>query len=242
MKKGFTLVELSIVLVIIGLLIGGILVAQSMIRTAKIQMLIRQMAQFDASVENFQTKYGALPGDTSLMGCINTASTTCNNGIIEVPSVGSFPFQSEVANFWSNLSASGLINENGDNYSSVMVGAYPAIGTNIPKAKLCSKCGIIGYGVLANPNYFALADFNSSTAARGFIPLDAYTIDLKIDDGVSSSGQFFAFSVLSYINFAPGSPDGSCRILTGPGFYNLSTATEACGVWIRMGASTGNLK
>ena len=53
MKKGFTLVELSIVLVIIGLLIGGILVAQSMIHTAKIQNTVRLIQQMDTAVSNF---------------------------------------------------------------------------------------------------------------------------------------------------------------------------------------------
>ena len=49
-KNGFTLVELSIVLVIIGLLIGGILVAQSMIGTAKITAFTRQVQQADIAV------------------------------------------------------------------------------------------------------------------------------------------------------------------------------------------------
>ena len=64
LKKGFTLVELSIVLVIIGLLIGGLLVGQSMIRTAKMGAFIRQIGQFDIAVSNFRTKYGYLPGDS----------------------------------------------------------------------------------------------------------------------------------------------------------------------------------
>ena len=65
-KKGFTLVELSIVLVIVGLLISGILVGQSMIATARLQSAIRQLQQYDAAVTNFQTQYNQLPGDSKL--------------------------------------------------------------------------------------------------------------------------------------------------------------------------------
>ena len=67
MKKGFTLVELAIVLVIIGLLIGGILAAQSMIQTARLQAQIRQINEFDIAVSNFVTKYNSIPGDSLLI-------------------------------------------------------------------------------------------------------------------------------------------------------------------------------
>lgn len=63
MKKGFTLVELAIVLVIIGLLIGGILAAQSMIDTAKVQRLIRNIGQYEIAINNFRQTYRFYPGD-----------------------------------------------------------------------------------------------------------------------------------------------------------------------------------
>ena len=52
-------------LVIIGLLVGGILVATSMIHTANIHRFVGQVQQFDAAIANFQTKYNGLPGDAS---------------------------------------------------------------------------------------------------------------------------------------------------------------------------------
>ena len=68
MNNGFTLIELSIVLVIIGLLIGGILVGQSLIQSAAINATVSQIQQFDASTMAFKSKYKYLPGDAPAFG------------------------------------------------------------------------------------------------------------------------------------------------------------------------------
>jgi prepilin-type N-terminal cleavage/methylation domain-containing protein len=62
-QRGFTLIEITIVLVIIGLLIGGILAAQSMIRTARNQKLLQTMQQYMVAARNFKTAYNYWPGD-----------------------------------------------------------------------------------------------------------------------------------------------------------------------------------
>lgn len=64
MRKGFTLVELSIVLVIIGLLIGGILVAQSMIETAKGTRLVKDLQQYTIAINLYIESNHNLPGDS----------------------------------------------------------------------------------------------------------------------------------------------------------------------------------
>ncbi len=64
-EAGFTLVELSIVLVIIGLIVGGVLVGQALIRAAEVRSQLTQLDQFDAAINAFRTKYIALPGDIS---------------------------------------------------------------------------------------------------------------------------------------------------------------------------------
>src|SRR5688572_15750081 len=114
-NKGFTLVELSIVLVIIGLLIGGILAAQSMISTTKIQSFVRQIGQFDAAAGSFQARYNALPGDAVSFGCANGLANICGDGLVE-PAAGSVSniWELEAAVFWPNLSDSGLKAENVD--------------------------------------------------------------------------------------------------------------------------------
>ena len=62
-NNGFTLVELSIALVIIGLLVGGILVGRDLIESARIRTQVRQIEQLNTAANTFKNKYGSLPGD-----------------------------------------------------------------------------------------------------------------------------------------------------------------------------------
>lgn len=60
---GFTLIELSIVLVIIALVVGGVLVGRELIQQAQLRKLLADKDRFVAAAHTFQGKYGALPGD-----------------------------------------------------------------------------------------------------------------------------------------------------------------------------------
>jgi prepilin-type N-terminal cleavage/methylation domain-containing protein len=62
-RGGFTLIEMSIVLVIIGLIVGGVLVGQDLIRAAHVCAEITQIEKFNTAVNTFYGKYQALPGD-----------------------------------------------------------------------------------------------------------------------------------------------------------------------------------
>ena len=63
LKAAFTLVEIAILLVIIGLIVGGIMVGADLIRVAPIRKQIRQMEDVETQINAFQVKYGCLPGD-----------------------------------------------------------------------------------------------------------------------------------------------------------------------------------
>lgn len=82
-EKGFTLVELAIVMVIIGLLIGGILKGQELIKNASISATAAQLKAFESAYVTFVDMYAGKPGDISnarnkIRGC--NAANSCVNG------------------------------------------------------------------------------------------------------------------------------------------------------------------
>ena len=60
-KKGFTLLELSIVIVVIGLIVAGISAGQSLVRQASLKSLISERDQYTTAVNTYKLQYNALP-------------------------------------------------------------------------------------------------------------------------------------------------------------------------------------
>jgi prepilin-type N-terminal cleavage/methylation domain-containing protein len=78
-NAGFTLVEIAIVMVIIGLLIGGVLKGQAMIQNAKVKRVAKQADEVRAAVMSFYDKYGMYPGDENI-DAIPPGTDTEGNG------------------------------------------------------------------------------------------------------------------------------------------------------------------
>lgn len=141
-STGFTLVELSIVLVIIGLLIGGILVARSMVETSKTQMQIRQLQQFDIAVQNFWTNFKMIPGDCPTSRCGTGADNGDGDGYLEDHTHNNsswFPlhwFEGEAYDFFNDLSQMGMIKgsyiADTTGYLTVNGRLYAGIGKTVP--------------------------------------------------------------------------------------------------------------
>ncbi len=93
-QSGFTLIEIAIVLVIIGLLLGGVLKGQELINSAKVKNLATDFKNIPVYIYGYQDKYKALPGDdptvTTHLGATATACTPAaashcapGNGIVD---------------------------------------------------------------------------------------------------------------------------------------------------------------
>src|SRR5512143_2566510 len=88
-QSGFTLIEIAIVLVIIGLLLGGILKGQELINSARVKNLATDFRNIPMFIYGYQDKFKALPGDdlhadTHMTGAQNASTPgTLGNGVIE---------------------------------------------------------------------------------------------------------------------------------------------------------------
>jgi prepilin-type N-terminal cleavage/methylation domain-containing protein len=157
-RGGFTLIELSIVLVIIGLLVGAVLVGQSLISAAALRAQITQIEKYNTAVNTFRVKYDGLPGDlpnpyASSFGFVARGTQPGQgdgNGVIEGGVVlngfgthcGYSEGAGETATFWEDLSTAKLIEGNFNTATSntaasnITATSTPSLSAYVPEAKL----------------------------------------------------------------------------------------------------------
>ena len=113
-QQGFTLVEIAIVLVIIGLLLGGILKGQEMIVQAKIKNVIADYSGVSAAYHGYQDRYRKIPGDDGdanarwTLGIAAPATGAYNNGIIS-GGYATTTANEESRLFWLHLRRAGFV-------------------------------------------------------------------------------------------------------------------------------------
>lgn len=248
-NNGFTLIELSIVLVIIGLVIGGIFVGRDLIQASKIQQVISQSQTISNAVRAFKNKYNELPGDMTQTrnffagACSGSATVYGNgNGLISGWSAG------------ATTGGNGL--DEGSAASCHLMAAGLLTGTCEPTwDPLVSSCGRVGpaftspyaqdaefyfpgftHSAPDSTNNYTVIHGTTSTGSTydqrtGVVrPLDGYGMDIKIDDGMPNTGKVRGMQ--SLVNGTASVPN-NCTIWTNRNgvwdtYYYLTTDTTLC--------------
>ncbi len=175
---GFTLVELSIVLVIIGLIIGGVLSGRQIMLNAQITNAVNAIQAYEAQFQTYVQNYGAMPGDDAqaterFPSADIPAATESANGTLD----GTFDSSSNTAEtrlLWADLRAAGLVKGAGSDVSQP---------TN-------PFGGIYGF---QHGAFDGTGAFTSNVICLSDVPGDAaMSIDSRLDDGISDTGSVSA--------------------------------------------------
>lgn len=200
-EQGFTLVELAIVMVIIGILIGGILKGQELIANAKISSTVSQVKGLGAAMSTFEDKYSAKPGQmadartrlpncTAAANCNNVAPTAAQYGDLNAAptGVGDAKVQAFIhlsaADLISGIDATGTTPiVYGKALPSVKAGGGMWIGTPTGPTQ-----GVANGTLMAGQPHAYLT--GAATAADGILTgSTAAQIDRKLDDGQPKTGS-----------------------------------------------------
>ncbi len=241
--KGFTLVELAIVLMIIGLLIGGILKGQELITNARIVSTASQVNGYRAAVLTFQDSYGEYPGDmvspgTRLPNCTVAPCSNAGdgNGILDTaiggPGAEVFNWNgAEKRKFWLHLAVANLITGIDTSVTTYAPSGFGVFGVQNPTAKIGG--GFLPGYYRVNPGDPNFPPYNGHfltlqtrpgpyTLSPGVMtPSQAAQLDRKMDDGKPATGDMIGIG------------SDTCYSST-TAVYNESVSDKNCNALIRI--------
>lgn len=213
--SGFTLVELSLVIVIIGFIVAGIVGGQALVKQAQLRSTFAKMQAYKSAIASFKDIYNDLPGDFTQATSYWPGVTTNGNGNRIINSPGG---NDEDLCFFPQLSLSQVINES---FSYINGGSPLVIGRSNPKTPFSNvtivavnTSDVAGGGNVANKNVLVLARQTSTWYAQGAAvsAKDALAVDSKFDDGIYNLGLIHSLTGV-----------GSATQCINAGAYDLTT-------------------
>jgi prepilin-type N-terminal cleavage/methylation domain-containing protein len=227
-QKGFTLVELAIALLIIALMVSGVLVGKELVRSAELRAAITQYQDFTAAIGTFRNNYNGLPGDIKGQADYGFVGDGNQDGVLaEATDLTA----GENSFFWAHLGSSGAKLISGM-YTGQEARAFPE--DNLKDISPAAQTGLVNWGVYGDAptltNYFILGIVapqaaGQYTTSNALSPLDAKSIDEKIDDGMPNKGMINAGmgGAAAFIT-----PDENCASTTQiNGVYVTNDKTKA---------------
>ncbi|MDX1974396.1 MAG: type II secretion system protein [Rickettsiales bacterium] len=249
---GFTLLEMAIVVAIIGLIISGVVVAQSMVRSSQVQGAMKELVTFRQAIITFREKYNYWPGDmpnaTSFWpadpdgNCTSPYNAspqveTCNGGGDEWVHTSAGD-RYEMFTAWQHLANAGLIDGtysgSGSGDGATTDYLIPNIGVSCPRSVTGAGFkidSITPHGIAATQSiYVTIGTVNSGYPLWGavgpiFRPEEALQIDTKMDDGLPVQGYMGAFVDINSSCATGGSSSPAAT-------YNVADTGIRCGMWL----------
>jgi prepilin-type N-terminal cleavage/methylation domain-containing protein len=189
MQSGFTLVEIAIVLVIIGLLLGGVLKGQELVNSAKVKNMAGDFRSISSFIYAYQDRFRALPGDDrsacNHVDCGNdkTAANAVNAGNARINGRWNSDTRTDESFLvWRHVRLAGFSTGTPDTTSN----------DYIPRNAEGGRIGITGEAILTAPSAPYPASFY--ICSQGIQGRYARQIDTTIDDGNTRTGAVRAIS------------------------------------------------
>jgi prepilin-type N-terminal cleavage/methylation domain-containing protein len=218
-QKGFTLVELSIVIVIIGLIVAGVTAGQSLVKQAQLRSVITEQEGIRVAVNAFRLQYNALPGDfnngSSYWSSCGVSAAACNGDGNKQILMSATTTIGESYIAWLHLSLAGLYSGSFVPTDTSVVGA---IGGNIPASKFSGAGITLMYDLTGAAATAATAGDNGTAGRKSaknvilfggvtagiangtiFSVNQAYSVDTKVDDGNPEKGTVLGAGVSAAI-------------------------------------------